>query len=216
MAVDGIQPLVPENPILVGQPPVRKRALSESALEKSGNGSDASTRAKGEKLEPGASNSGDAKALAARAERSSEANAELDLAVQPLLKRPRTVTEILAAPGAATAHRPTSLRARLGLDAPAGAGAAVGDQVELVRVAGVVEHEVPLELQVFYKELTEACVGASEERRTEALGSLASDPALHLLLPRLTTFIAEGVCRCFVGAIWTYDSKLKPAVIIHF
>ena len=164
------------------------RAMSESALEKSGSGSDAlSTRPKVEKQD-----FGDATAFAARADRSSEANAELDLAVQPLLKRPRTVTDLLSAPGTAT-HRPTSLRARLGLDAAGGAGMG-GEQVELVRVAGVVEHEVPLELQVFYKELTEACVGGSEERRTEALGSLASDPALHLLLPRLTTFIAEGVC----------------------
>ena len=38
-----------------------------------------------------------------------------------------------------------------------------------------------------------ACVGSDEPRRAEALQSLTCDPGLHQMLPRLCTFIAEGV-----------------------
>ena len=49
------------------------------------------------------------------------------------------------------------------------------------------------EQQLYYKEITEACVGSDDQRRTEALTSLAQDPGLHKMLPRLSTFISEGV-----------------------
>ena len=50
-----------------------------------------------------------------------------------------------------------------------------------------------MEQRLYYKEITEACVGSDEPRRAEALQSLACDPGLHQMLPRLCTFIAEGV-----------------------
>lgn len=57
----------------------------------------------------------------------------------------------------------------------------------------LVTHELSVEQQLYYKELTEACVGSNELRRTEALQSLTSDTGLYQLLPRFVTFIAEGV-----------------------
>lgn len=66
-------------------------------------------------------------------------------------------------------------------------------QVEVVKVKQLATHELSVEQQLYYKEITEACVGADESRRAEALQSLASDPGLHQMLPRLCTFIAEGV-----------------------
>lgn len=57
----------------------------------------------------------------------------------------------------------------------------------------LVTHELSVEQQLYYKELTEACVGSVEQRRTEALQSLATDPGLYQLLPRFATFISEGV-----------------------
>uniref|UniRef100_T1J711 TAF6 C-terminal HEAT repeat domain-containing protein n=1 Tax=Strigamia maritima TaxID=126957 RepID=T1J711_STRMM len=65
--------------------------------------------------------------------------------------------------------------------------------VETVRVKQLATHELSVEQQLYYKEITEACVGSDESRRAEALQSLASDPGLHQMLPRLCTFIAEGV-----------------------
>ena len=57
----------------------------------------------------------------------------------------------------------------------------------------LVTHELSVEQQLYYKEVTEACVGSVEQRRTEALQSLATDPGLYQLLPRFATFISEGV-----------------------
>lgn len=65
--------------------------------------------------------------------------------------------------------------------------------VETVKVKQLATHELSVEQQLYYKEITEACVGSDESRRAEALQSLASDPGLHQMLPRLCTFIAEGV-----------------------
>ncbi|XP_055376975.1 transcription initiation factor TFIID subunit 6 [Condylostylus longicornis] len=65
--------------------------------------------------------------------------------------------------------------------------------VETVHVKQLATHELSVEQQLYYKEITEACVGADEPRRGEALQSLASDPGLHEMLPRMCTFIAEGV-----------------------
>ncbi|CAG0920202.1 unnamed protein product [Notodromas monacha] len=85
---------------------------------------------------------------------------------------------------------------------------------EMVKIKDLATHELSVEQQLYYKEITEACVGADEARRTasfststfrtkilffnlffglEALQSLSSDPGLHQMLPRLCTFIAEGV-----------------------
>lgn len=50
-----------------------------------------------------------------------------------------------------------------------------------------------MEQQLYYKEITEACVGSDEGRRAEALQSLSADPGLHEMLARMCTFIAEGV-----------------------
>ena len=57
----------------------------------------------------------------------------------------------------------------------------------------LVTHELSVEQQLYFKEITEACVGSFEQKRTEALHSLASDPGLYQLLPRFATFISEGV-----------------------
>ncbi|XP_071449000.1 transcription initiation factor TFIID subunit 6 isoform X1 [Hetaerina americana] len=65
--------------------------------------------------------------------------------------------------------------------------------VETVMVKQLATHELSVEQQLYYKEITEACVGSDEGRRAEALQSLASDPGLHEMLPRMSTFIAEGV-----------------------
>ena len=64
---------------------------------------------------------------------------------------------------------------------------------ETVSVKQLAKHELSVEQQLYYKEITEACVGSDESRRAEALTSLAQDPGLHQMLPRLCTFIAEGV-----------------------
>lgn len=50
-----------------------------------------------------------------------------------------------------------------------------------------------MEQQLYYKEITEACVGSCEAKRAEALQSIATDPGLYQMLPRFSTFISEGV-----------------------
>jgi len=65
--------------------------------------------------------------------------------------------------------------------------------VETVNLKQLASHELSVEQQLYFKEITEACVGSDESRRAEALQSLAMDPGLHQMLPRLATFIAEGV-----------------------
>ena len=65
--------------------------------------------------------------------------------------------------------------------------------VEVVKVKQYATHELSVEQQLYYKEITEACVGSEENRRTEALQSLMYDSGLHQMLPRLCTFISEGV-----------------------
>lgn len=56
-----------------------------------------------------------------------------------------------------------------------------------------VTHELSMEQQLYYKEITEACVGSCESRRAEALQSLSTDPGLYQMLPRFSTFVSEGV-----------------------
>lgn len=64
---------------------------------------------------------------------------------------------------------------------------------ETVHIKQLAQHELSVEQQLYYKEITEACVGADEGRRAEALQSLSCDPGIHEMLPRMCTFIAEGV-----------------------
>ncbi|CAG2120350.1 unnamed protein product, partial [Medioppia subpectinata] len=66
------------------------------------------------------------------------------------------------------------------------------NQMEM-RAKPLATHELSVEQQLYYKEMTEACVGSDEGRRAEALQSLTYDPGLHVMLPRVCTFISEGV-----------------------
>ena len=66
-------------------------------------------------------------------------------------------------------------------------------RLETVKVKQLATHELSVEQQLYYKEITEACVGSDEARRAEALHSLSYDSGLHQMLPRLCTFISEGV-----------------------
>lgn len=65
--------------------------------------------------------------------------------------------------------------------------------IETVQVKQLATHELSVEQQLYYKEITESCVGSIEPKRCHALNSLSHDPGLHQMLPRLCTFISEGV-----------------------
>lgn len=65
--------------------------------------------------------------------------------------------------------------------------------VETVQIKQLATHELSVEQQLYYKEITEACVGSIEVKRHHALHSLTHDPGLHQMLPRLCLFISEGV-----------------------
>ena len=54
-------------------------------------------------------------------------------------------------------------------------------------------HALSLEQQLYYKEISDACVGMSDSKRIEALASLSSDPGLYQLLPQFSSFITEGI-----------------------
>jgi transcription initiation factor TFIID subunit 6 len=64
---------------------------------------------------------------------------------------------------------------------------------DVVKLKTLLPHDLSLEQQIYFKEITEACVGSNEQKRTEALNSLSIDPGLHQLLPRFVLFISEGV-----------------------
>ncbi len=49
---------------------------------------------------------------------------------------------------------------------------------------------------LYFRELTEACVGSNETRRHEALENATQDTGLQPLLPYLITFVTEGVSSC--------------------
>lgn len=66
-------------------------------------------------------------------------------------------------------------------------------RLESFKIKQYATHELSVEQQLYYKEITEACVGSDESRRAEALQSLSFDSGLHQMLPRLCTFISEGV-----------------------
>ncbi len=68
------------------------------------------------------------------------------------------------------------------------------ESVEWSRLKPLQAHALSLEQQLYYKEITDACVGlTSESRCQEALSSLTTDPGLYQLLPQFTSFITEGV-----------------------
>ncbi|XP_049644753.1 transcription initiation factor TFIID subunit 6-like isoform X1 [Suncus etruscus] len=54
-------------------------------------------------------------------------------------------------------------------------------------------HELSVEQQLYYRAITEACVGSCEAKRVQALQSIATDPGLSQMLPWFSTFISEGV-----------------------
>ena len=54
-------------------------------------------------------------------------------------------------------------------------------------------HALSLEQQLYYKEISDACVGMSDSKRIEALASLSSDPGLYQLLPQFSSFVTEGI-----------------------
>ncbi|XP_044079724.1 transcription initiation factor TFIID subunit 6 isoform X1 [Siniperca chuatsi] len=77
-----------------------------------------------------------------------------------------------------------------------------GKDKGLIRLKPRSTHELSVEQQLYYKEITEACVGSCEAKRAdkketrnyiEALQSIATDPGLYQMLPRFSTFISEGV-----------------------
>ncbi|XP_061595864.1 transcription initiation factor TFIID subunit 6 [Cololabis saira] len=68
-----------------------------------------------------------------------------------------------------------------------------GKDKGLIRLKSRSTHELSVEQQLYYKEITEACVGSCEAKRAEALQSIATDPGLYQMLPRFSTFISEGV-----------------------
>lgn len=56
-----------------------------------------------------------------------------------------------------------------------------------------VTHSLSLEQQLYYKEITEACIGTSDAKRQEALVNLSTDTGLYQLLPYFSNFVAEGI-----------------------
>eukprot|EP01094_Clydonella_sp_ATCC50884_P007107 TRINITY_DN16289_c0_g1_i1.p1 TRINITY_DN16289_c0_g1~~TRINITY_DN16289_c0_g1_i1.p1 ORF type:complete len:515 (+),score=109.08 TRINITY_DN16289_c0_g1_i1:170-1546(+) len=60
-------------------------------------------------------------------------------------------------------------------------------------VKDLVKHAMSQELQLYYEKVTSAVIGESEELRTAALQSLASDPGIHQLLPYFTQFVCDQV-----------------------
>ncbi|XP_049598320.1 transcription initiation factor TFIID subunit 6 isoform X3 [Syngnathus scovelli] len=74
-----------------------------------------------------------------------------------------------------------------------GATATDGKEKGPIRLKPRSTHELSVEQQLYYKEITEACVGSCEAKRAEALQSIATDPGLYQMLPRFSTFISEGV-----------------------
>ncbi|XP_005100271.1 transcription initiation factor TFIID subunit 6 [Aplysia californica] len=64
---------------------------------------------------------------------------------------------------------------------------------DTVKLKNLTTHELSVEQQYYYKEITESCVGPDELKRSEALQSLQQDPGLHQMLPRFIAFASEGV-----------------------
>lgn len=64
---------------------------------------------------------------------------------------------------------------------------------EIMNVRSMSTHDISVEQQFYFKEVTEGAVGSDENKRMEALNSLSSDTGLQPLVPRLIVFVAEGV-----------------------
>ncbi|KAH0626013.1 hypothetical protein JD844_000710 [Phrynosoma platyrhinos] len=80
-------------------------------------------------------------------------------------------------------------------------------------------HELSVEQQLYYKEITEACVGSCEAKRAEALQSIATDPGLYQMLPRFSTFISEGLHELIPAVMTCIVSRqlcLRPDVDNHW
>ncbi|PRD30843.1 UNVERIFIED_CONTAM: Taf6 [Trichonephila clavipes] len=95
----------------------------------------------------------------------------------------------------------------------------IAKHLEIVRLKQLATHELSVEQQLYYKEITEACVGSDESRRSEALQSLASDPGLYQMLPRLSQFISEGLHELIPSVISCIVSKqlcTRPDVDNHW
>ncbi|XP_071480217.1 transcription initiation factor TFIID subunit 6-like [Diadema antillarum] len=90
-------------------------------------------------------------------------------------------------------EKKTGKGAEMGKTAATLLAKAKGITLAPTKLKGVLVHELSVEQQLYYKEITEACVGSSETKRAEALHSLASDPGLYQVVPRFSMFIAEGV-----------------------
>ncbi|KAM7542549.1 hypothetical protein Aperf_G00000019532 [Anoplocephala perfoliata] len=76
--------------------------------------------------------------------------------------------------------------------------------------------EVSQELMGYFRELTEACVGANESRRKDALENAATDTGLQPLVPFLVNYIKEGVRMNSVHsnlAILIYLVRLTKALV---
>ena len=73
--------------------------------------------------------------------------------------------------------------------------------LETVNVKQLAKHELSVEQQLYYKEITEACVGSDESRRVDALQSLTCDPGkLHktffiYFLNHLLSFIIGSLSK---------------------
>uniref|UniRef100_A0A674NM92 Transcription initiation factor TFIID subunit 6 n=1 Tax=Takifugu rubripes TaxID=31033 RepID=A0A674NM92_TAKRU len=94
-----------------------------------------------------------------------------------------------------------------------------GKDKGLIRLKPRSTHELSVEQQLYYKEITEACVGSCEAKRAEALQSIATDPGLYQMLPRFSTFISEGLHELIPAVVTCIVSKqlcLRPDVDNHW
>lgn len=68
-----------------------------------------------------------------------------------------------------------------------------GSVGEWSKIKPLQAHGLSMEQQLYYREITEACIGLADSKRQEALSSLSTDPGLYQLLPQLCNYIVEGV-----------------------
>ena len=71
--------------------------------------------------------------------------------------------------------------------------AGTGSVGEWSKIKPLQAHGLSMEQQLYYREITEACVGLADSKRQEALSSLSTDPGLYQLLPQLCNYVVEGV-----------------------
>uniref|UniRef100_A0A914EHF5 Transcription initiation factor TFIID subunit 6 n=1 Tax=Acrobeloides nanus TaxID=290746 RepID=A0A914EHF5_9BILA len=68
-------------------------------------------------------------------------------------------------------------------------------KTEQVQLKTTTSHNISVEQQIFFKEVSEAITSGDEQKRNEALQCLQLDPGIQALVPRFSLSIAEGV-RC--------------------